>query len=567
MIMKIFYKIFLIILFALPISLNAQEILNGGSVHGNFQVDAQYYQPDDKLGITDSSLNGDVYGMNAFGNIVYTNGRFSAGLRYEAYLPPLSGFDKRYKGQGIPYWYVNYNDENVELTVGHFYEQFGNGLVLRSYEEWALGFDNNINGARIRYKPFEGVYLKALAGTQRFFWEPFENNNRAIIKGLDGEFYLNDIFKGLSNAKARITLGGSFVSKYQEVEHEFIADTIYYKLKMPKNVAASAGRINFFLGGFNLAAEYAWKINDPSQMNNFIYKNGEALFLSTTYSQKGFGASFSFKRIDNMSFKSGIYEETSALDINYLPPLAKQHVYSLATIYPYATQPNGEIGYHANIIYNIPKGSLLGGKYGTKIEIDYSQINAIDKQRIDSTTLIGQQGTLGYTSDFFKFGQPDYFQDISFKISRKFGKNWKTIFSFVNLKYNIDIIEGHSGEPNVNANIGIADITYKINSRNSVRVEYQQLLTKEDRGDWMMGLIEYSIAPRWFFSVMDEYNYGNPDADMQIHYFTGAIAYNKDATRIAISYGRQREGLLCVGGVCRVVPASNGFTLSVTSSF
>lgn len=565
--MKFKIWIFISLLLLVPIFALGQENFNKGTVHGNFQIDAQYYQTDDKLGITDSSLNGNVYGMNAFGNIVYTNGKFSAGLRYEAYLPPLNGFDTRYEGHGIPYWYANYNDDNIELTVGHFYEQFGNGLVLRSYEEWALGYDNNINGARIRYKPFDGVYLKALAGTQRSFWQPWENNNRGIIKGFDGEIYLNDLIKSMNNAKARFSLGGSFVSKYQEVEHDFIADTVYYELKMPKNVAASAGRLNFFYGGFNLAAEYAWKINDPSQLNNFIYKNGEALFISTTYSQKGLGASFSFKRIDNMSFKSNIYEETSALDINYLPPLTKQHVYSLATLYPYATQPNGEIGYHANLIYNIPKKSTLGGKYGMKVELDYSLISAIDKQKVDSVTAIDQQGTLGYTSDFFKFGQPEFFRDLSIKVSKKFSKKWKTIFSYVNLKYNIDVIEGHPGEPTVNADIAIADITYKLSTRKSLRLEYQHLLTKEDRGDWMMALLEYSIAPRWFFSIIDEYNYGNPDEAMQLHYFTGAVAYNKNATRISISYGRQREGLLCVGGVCRVVPASNGFTLSITSSF
>ena len=31
--------------------------------------------------------------------------------------------------------------------------------------------------------------------------------------------------------------------------------------------------------------------------------------------------------------------------------------------------------------------------------------------------------------------------------------------------------------------------------------------------------------------------------------------------------GKQREGLLCIGGVCRQVPASNGMTFSLTTSF
>ena len=66
---------------------------------------------------------------------------------------------------------------------------------------------------------------------------------------------------------------------------------------------------------------------------------------------------------------------------------------------------------------------------------------------------------------------------------------------------------------------------------------------------------------------MDQYNYGNPSDELQLHYAYGSFGYIKDATRISIGYGRQREGLFCVGGVCRYVPASNGLTLSFTHSF
>jgi hypothetical protein len=84
---------------------------------------------------------------------------------------------------------------------------------------------------------------------------------------------------------------------------------------------------------------------------------------------------------------------------------------------------------------------------------------------------------------------------------------------------------------------------------------------------WAVLLAEYNISPHWFFAAFDEYNYGNDDKDLQIHYFSGSFGYTKGVTRIAAGYGKQRQGLLCVGGVCRQVPASNGFTLSITSSF
>ena len=119
----------------------------------------------------------------------------------------------------------------------------------------------------------------------------------------------------------------------------------------------------------------------------------------------------------------------------------------------------------------------------------------------------------------------------------------------------------------VYTDIVIADLTYKFTPTKSLRLEYQQLFTKQDRGDWVMALLEFNIAPKWFFTVFDEYNYGNPDSDKRLHYYSAGMAYVQSTTRIALSYGRQREGLLCVGGVCRAVPAANGLTLTVSSSF
>ena len=49
--------------------------------------------------------------------------------------------------------------------------------------------------------------------------------------------------------------------------------------------------------------------------------------------------------------------------------------------------------------------------------------------------------------------------------------------------------------------------------------------------------------------------------------FAKAVELLKNATRIALSYGRQREGLLCVGGVCRYVPAATGASISISTSF
>lgn len=540
----------------------SQNFLEGGKVRGNFQADVQTYEPNSEIGITSEDIKGEKIGMNAFGNFIYTNGDFTAGFRFESYLKPLVGFDRAYEGVGIPYRFASYQKDLFEITVGNFYDQFGNGLIFRSYEEWTLGYDNSVDGIRVKFNPFKGVSLKGIYGVQRYYWEKYESDNRGIIRGLDGDFSLNEMVPSLADMKTKIILGGSIVSKYEK-------DDPFFKYKLPENVTSFAGRFNMTHGGVNLLGEYAYKINDPSAINNFIYKDGQAFFLSGSYSKKGFGVTLSTKWIDNMSFRSARNETGNALDISFLPPLTKTHTYSLEAMYPYATQPNGEFALNGKVVYTIPKKSKLGGKYGTTIEFNYSRITGLDKKQVNDTIPIGQEGTLGYETNFFSSGDLVFFEDFNIEITKKMGKKWKLIAAYTNLTYNFNVIEEgiEDNHAMIYANVGTIDVTHKFTPKKALRLELQYLSTKQDSGSWAAALVEYTIAPKWFFSVRDEYNFDNPVSNNTYHYYSAAMGYTSGANRIQLSYGLQREGILCVGGVCRRVPAASGFTISLMSSF
>lgn len=554
----------------------AQNFLDNTGISGSMQVDGAWYQPDDKLGITDSTLDGKVLRMNGFTEVNYTWKNFTAGMRFEAYLPPLLGYDVQYEGVGVPYWFVNYKNEIIEVTAGNFYEQFGNGMTLRTYQEWTLGYDNSIKGLRVKVTPYKGITLKGVWGVQRYYWDPYKDHNRGIVKGIDGDFFLNEMFKGMENSKVKLELGGSFVSDYQTGKSlDYVIGDDIYTLYLPENVANYGGRINLNVGGFNLYTEYAHKINDPSAMNHYIYKPGNGFYLNLAWSTKGFGISGQMKRLDNMSYKSKRSVTNNMLNINYLPSLTKEHTYYLASMYPYATQPTGEFGFAGTLTYTIKKNTALGGKSGWNIVANYSQINGIGKEAINDTTPIGQPGTLGYSTSFFDISKELYYRDFNIEVTKKFGKKWKGIFTYLNQAYNRDVVEGHNNEYGiVYSNIGIADITWRITSDYALRWELQGLWSpkakqgyENNTGDWAAGLVELTINPHWFFSVSDQWNYGNLDKGMRLHYYNVNLGYVYNSTRISLAYGRQREGIICVGGVCRYVPASTGLTLTVTSSF
>ncbi len=534
---------------AMPVLLCAQ---GGGEIHGNFQLDAQYYNPDSSIGaaaVPEKML------MNGFSNLVYTNNDFSAGLRYESYLNALQGYDSRYQGSGIPYRYASYNHEEFGITVGNFYEQFGSGLIFRSYEERALGMDNAIDGIRLKYLPVKGISVKGIWGKQRSFF----TTGPGIVRGADAEVNLNELFGGLAEKKIRIIFGGSAVSKFQKDQ-----DPVY---KLPENVAAFAGRLNITRKNLFVNSEYAYKINDPSLINNYIYKPGEALLVNTGYSRKGMGITLSAKRIDNMSFRSDRTATGNNLMLNFLPALTRQHTYLLAAFYPYATQPNGEFGLQGEFIYTFQKESALGGKYGTSLSLNYSRANAIEKNRVNDTTSLYQEGTLGYQSPFFAIGREKYFEDFNIEVIKKLSSATKVSVTYLYIVYNKGIVQGLPGYGTVYAHTGILELTHKLRNNHTLRSELQHLYTMQDQHSWAMGLMEYTVSPHWFIAAIDQYNYANPDAGKRIHYYTLCGGYIKGTMRFAITYGKQRQGIFCVGGVCRTVPATNGVSISVTSSF
>ncbi len=545
--------IFLGILSSGITSLYAQDNVIG-NITGNFQSDVQYYIEDKNIGAI--SVDEQLL-VNSWANFAYTQGKFSAGFRYEGYLNSLLGYPNMggiNDNVGIPIKWAMFTNDNLEISVGNFYEQFGNGLIFRSYEEKTLGVDNAMLGFRVKYNLLQGVYIKGIIGKQRHYWE----YGPGLIRGIDGEIQFNDLISALSESSFRFALGGSFISKFQEE-----SNPIY---KLPQNVGAGAGRVNISYKGFNLSSEYAYKVNDPSPENNYIYKPGQAFLVNTTYSQKGFGIVLGTKWVDNMMFRSDRNAVLSDLTINLMPEISRNHTYTLPAFYPYASQPLGEFGVKANVFYKIPKKSLIGGKYGTTISLYYSRVHDISKNRIQDTIPLSATGTLGYESDLFSIGKELYFQDMTVEISRKWNKKIYTNISYVNLYYNYNLLRGVAGHDNVYANIGIVDLTYKIKRGIAVRTEFQGMFTKQDEGNWGLGLIELTI-PKWFFTVVDNWNYGNPDKNHRPHYFSVGFGYVSGGNRIQLSYGKQREGVMCIGGVCRNVPASNGFMLSISSTF
>ncbi len=546
-----------------PFLLGASFLFAQGTISGNAESTFQYLNEDTIIGANQPPTKGLI---NSYMNVFYTNGNFKAGMRLESYLPRIQGYPNRFDGTGIGMRYVGYANDFVDVTLGSFYEQFGAGLSLRAYEDRALGYDNLLDGARIIVKPGKGVIVKGVYGYQRLsFQEGRIVHADGIVRGADAEFHINELIPKMKDSPLDLTIGASFVSKYQKDDNSL--------LNLPENVGAYGGRFKMIYKNFYLDGEYIQKEQDPSNDNGYIYNYGHASLFNLSYTRKGLGILISGKSVDNMSYRSDRTKDLQDVFINFLPALNKTHTYNLvATLYPYATQPVGEVAYQADIMYTFLRKTKLGGKYGTTLGFNYSM--TYQPKMTPNLNYPSDSTGIAYKATPFVMSDSLYWQDINFYISKKINKKFSGILSYYNITINNDVAKiSNDAKGIIQSHIGVVELLYKISRKHSLRTELQGLFVKKvdgeihDKGNWFTALVEYTISPHYFFSFMNQYNYGNKDVSKRVNYPIITCGYIRESTRFTVSYGRQRAGLFCVGGVCRFVPANNGLTISFTQSF
>ncbi len=528
------------------------EQQKGVTVTGSVMSDILIPETDTKIGTEKEHWAQ----TNTYADVSIMSKYVDAGTRFEFTQFPLPGFEKKFKGWGVPYLYVKGKYKWAELTAGSFYEQFGSGFILRTYEERSLGIDNSLLGGRLVLTPVKGLTIKALSGKQRHYW----GLNHSVVTGADVEVNLEDWVKKMEEHNVRLAFGVSWVNRYEKEEDILVQkNTDLYNLNLPKYVNAVDIRANLHVGDFNILAEYAFKTQDPNENNNYIYRKGYVVMLSAAYSRKGFSALVQAKRSDNMTFKSirTLDPTSNSSTLSSQPAFTMEHTYALPAMYPHATEPNGEWALQAEVGYKFKKGTPLGGRYGTSVKVNYSHIQQLEKNERDG----GGYGTDGYGSPFWKWGEHMYYQDLNVQLEKRFSKAFQLNLMYMNQFYNMTLIKGEGGM--VHSNIFVADGKYQFNNKFTLRAELQYLTTGDDDHDWLYALLELSMLPHFMFTLSDEYNVGLTDR----HYYQASVTFNYRAHRLQVGYGRTRAGYNCSGGVCRWIPATKGVTLSYNFNF
>jgi hypothetical protein len=554
----------------------AQTVRPRGSLIGSLETNSQYYFEDINRAFT-PPIN--PFRSNSYLSINYNYKCWTSGVQFEGYLPEaILNMNPQYKGFGFATGYIMLSKKKTEYTIGHFFEQFGSGLIFRAWEDRSLGINNSLFGCRIKWSPLSMLRISLLGGKQR---SGFTLSNGVLI-GLNTELDLSSL---VNSDDTQMRLGFAYFGRYEN------SDVPLPNFNLLTN--CFSGRVSYSKHNFSANLEYVHKAKDPIlyDLRNVDYSfvnSGMAVLGSFGYATNGRGVNLTYRRIENMNFlsereptifspeKSSLYYNDKML--NYIPSINKQHTYTLSNIYVYHSQklvtlnPSnntgkaGEIGGMLNVFYEVKRNSKIGGKYGIKIESALS-------------TYFNLGGTYNlyppaYSTLLFTVGQR-YFTDCSLEVTKKINQGLKVNLEYVNQYFNNGLISG-TANINVRANILSTRWWFKTSTKSSAKFSMEHLWSNEDRGNWLAGAIEFNFNNRISFALSDMYNYGysrqndlldNLTDPFKIHFYNVGGTYKRGAFRATITCGRQRGGLLCTGGICRYVAPSTGVNLSLIKTF
>lgn len=516
---------------AFTLSASAQKVVGNGQVSGSLESSSVLYTPDNKIERPE-----DRFGSNNYIKVDYSNGRFSAGVQMNAYLPALVGYEELADGYKfyLASKYIQWRDKSFEFLVGDIFDQYGNGLIFRSFEDRQLGLNNSLEGVRAGYNFGRYVSIRAMYGRPRLYTE----YSKTWVRGADLSVSLADIMKA---SAITFNIEGSYVNRYQSLSQapEWM-EPYLDQFGIKANLNMYSGRLNFGWNGLTVRGEYVHKGKDVSDVDNMMAHKGWAALGEVGYNYKTFCVMGTFRALNHMRTGIDMFTKGTGNTINYLPALTRQYTYMLANLNPYQVAINGELGGQIDLCYtyrskeNRYRYWNFHANFSTFYELEKSVVN--DKRNL-------------------------LWRDINVDVERQWNKKWKTLLLY-SFQDNMD----HQ------AHIFVADVTHKFNRKTSLRFEVQYLLSGDEKsewdgihseGDWVGALVEFNLAPSWSIYVQDMYNFGYN----KTHYYNGGFSYTHNRTRVQLSYGRNRAGYICSGGVCRYSPAYTGVNLMLTSSF
>jgi Family of unknown function (DUF6029) len=510
---------------------------------GSLQANGNFYLRDSAIGAANiPQYDRQLVGADAWLNLNYSRSGYDIGVRFDFFQnSQLLNPKASYSASGVGRWYVKKRIDKLSIYAGYVYDQVGSGIIFRAYEERPLAIDNALLGLNLTYDLTENWKIKAFTGRQKQQFDLYKSN----ISGFNTEGYI-------SLGKVSLAPGVGIVHRNldDETVNQVVSSLATYS--KADSIGATYNTYATTLYNTLTAGKWTWYVEaayktpevmfDPTAQKfnrngtvsegKLINRSGSIIYSNLGFVTEGFGITFEGKRTEGFTFRTTPLASLNRGTLNFLPPMSRQNTYRLTSRYVPATQELGEQAFQVDVKY-APKENM-------NIDVNLSNISNLNNDLLYREI---------YVSLLFK------------------KEHSQLTLGMQHQTYNQQIYEVKPNVPNVQTITPFVEYIRSFSDTKSLKIEAQYMNNKQDYGSWIFGLAEYSVAPKWVFTVSDMFNFDPKKTKEALHYPTVAVVYAVDANRFSLAYVKQVEGVVCTGGICRLEPAFSGVRLSVNSNF
>lgn len=539
----------------------SQNAANQGQFSGNLLLTYQKYLRDEEIGATTKVYNENSASVDAWLFMNYRIKGYDFTVRYDGFFnSPLLVPQGSYTNHGIGYWQAHKTIENLDITVGSFYDQFGSGILFRAYEQRQLGIDYAVQGVKLEYQLLPNLRVKGFGGNQkgnvndRFGFAP------QVISGINAE---GEIKVGKDAKFGNLSVGGSAINRTLDkptmdlIVAEINSYPVAKRFIPMYNVYGFNGYFTYNLKNLVWNAEFNYKSKEAIKGldTRFFLSDGKVFYTSLSWGKRNirlgkqkasFGINVQARHIENFPFRTSPNEVLLNGLISYLPSLTRQNAYRLMARYNAPAQELGEDGIQGELDFKPRKG--------TQITLNASYVQSLKSNGVANNPIL-------------------LFRELYGEVIQNIGSKTKLKLGLQNIIYNQSVYEQEPEYENVHTITPFGEILIKLPKHRSLRWEFQYLKTREDQGSFANTLIEFYLTPNISFSAGDMVNiephrYENMViANKILHYPTFFTSYLMGNTMFTLAYVKQQQGVNCSGGICRVEPAFSGIRFTVSSTF
>jgi hypothetical protein len=276
-------------------------------------------------------------------NLGYRYKSLSFQSRIETYYPSFQSAEGYARLSQAKLQFIS---KNIDIQIGHQYNSFGRGLLLRTYEIPSSIWETR--GYRVRY----GFYKDMIGATLKLNFNDFETK---ILGGKILDVTLPPTIGG-SDARRPDLIGGN-ESSYRFGKQKI---GLIYMLHRASGGGTGSDIINnhytsiYYDGviakNFFVYSEFAQKIQNDITPFLFSDESGQGGYIGVNYYKGDFGGSIEYKNYHNIFIGTGI---------NDPPTLVREHSYRLLNRSTHIPILTDESGYQMEFYYNISDDKLI----------------------------------------------------------------------------------------------------------------------------------------------------------------------------------------------------------------